>query len=73
MYGEKVAKVRVGIIANEQNNCGSPDSFLGLGAGGINSWACAKYTKANAAGNVAQCEPDNGSWNARAMGYILVR
>ena len=73
LYGRKIAKVRVGIIANEQNNCDSPDSFVGLGTGGLDRYSCARFTKTNAAGNVAQCHPDNGNWNARAMGYILVR
>ncbi|CAB4021034.1 Hypothetical predicted protein [Paramuricea clavata] len=71
-------KVRLGIVANEQNECDTPDSFLGLGAGGdLNHLkiACGSdsHTSANAAGNIAQCSADNGNKNARAMAYILVR
>ena len=71
-------KVRLGIIANERNDCNLPDSFVGLGAeGGLNyveDWCSSDpITSANAAGNLAQCAPDNGTKNARAMAYILVR
>ena len=58
------ARARLGLIANEQNDCGSPDSFIGLGG----TW----YE--NAGGNAAPCcSPDNGEKNLKAMGYILVR
>ncbi|CAB3989345.1 Hypothetical predicted protein, partial [Paramuricea clavata] len=30
-----IVKVRLGIIANQENGCDSPDSFVGLGAGGV--------------------------------------
>ena len=60
-------KVRLGIISNNQNNCNTPDSFIGLGA----------YHYANpdnTAGNAADCcSPDNGNKNLKVMGYILVR
>ncbi|CAB3989344.1 Hypothetical predicted protein, partial [Paramuricea clavata] len=74
-----IVKVRLGIIANKENGCASPDSFVGLGAeGGVNypkgwTWCRSSYTSANAAGNLAQCGADNGNKNARAMAYILVR
>ena len=59
------ARVRLGLIANEQNDCYSSDSFIGLGTyhGG---WG-------NGAGNHACCSPDNGEKNIKVMGYILVR
>jgi hypothetical protein len=71
-------KVRLGIIANQENDGISPDSFVGLGAeGGLNYadiWCSSdSHTSANAAGNLAQCDADNGNKNARAMAYILVR
>ena len=70
-------KVRLGLVANDDNNCNSPNSFVGLGAeGGLNypwGWCRSSHTYANAAGNLAQCRSDNGNRNARAMGYILVR
>ena len=58
--------VRLGLITNEQDNCKTPDSFIGLGAH-WNQWE-------NAAGNVASnFSPDNGKKNLKVMGYILVR
>ena len=70
-------KIRLGLVGNDDNECHSTNSFVGLGAeGGMNypfSWCSTSYTSANAAGNLAQCSPDNGNKNIRAMGYILVR
>ena len=57
------AKVRIGLVANEQNNCHSPDSFIGLGTGPYG----------HVAGNYARYSPDNGNKDLKAMGYILVR
>ena len=67
----KSISVRLGLLANEQNDCGSPDSFIGLG--GDNNGGCYYNSANNAAGNLAQCTPDNGDKNTKAMGYILVR
>ena len=62
----KNSRVRLGLIANNENHCKSPDSFIGLGA------HC--YWRANAAGNAASHHsPDNGEKNLKVMGYILVR
>ncbi|CAB4007916.1 Hypothetical predicted protein [Paramuricea clavata] len=73
---ELFVKVRLGIVANDQNECDSPDSFVGLGAGGgLNypeTWCSDSYTSVNAAGNLAKCGADNGNKNARAMAYILL-
>ncbi|CAB4044410.1 Hypothetical predicted protein [Paramuricea clavata] len=76
--GSHHTRVRLGLVANEQNDCKSPDSFIGLGAGGglnyLWQWCRSNsHTSANAAGNLAQCGADNGNKNARAMAYILVR
>ena len=69
---EKYATVRLGIIANQQDDCTSPDSFIGLGAGSKS--ACSDFSPPrNTAGNLAQCIPDNGDKNIKVMGYILVR
>ena len=59
------ARARLGLIANEQNDCGSPDSFIGLGTHRIN--------QRNAAGNFAMHSADNGDKDLKVMGYILVR
>ena len=59
-------RVRIGVFSNQQNDCNSPNSFIGLGTydGG----------KKNTAGNYAyEYSPDNGNTNLKVMGYILVR
>ena len=62
----KLTRVRLGLIANNQNDCKTPDSFIGLGA----HW----HWGGNAAGNAARHpSPDNGEKNLKVMGYILVR
>ena len=75
--GSRYMKVRLGIVGNDDSNCVSTNSFVGLGtAGGLNyesSLCGTSYTFTNAAGNLAQCSADNGNKNARAMAYILVR
>ncbi|XP_028416949.1 uncharacterized protein LOC114541161 [Dendronephthya gigantea] len=72
-YGGATVKVRLGIIANQENNCRSPDSSIGLGSN-ERPYVCGKYLSPyNTAGNVASCSSDNGDKNLKAMGYILVR
>ena len=58
-------KARIGIISNEQNDCTTPDSTIGFGAG--------DYLLDNTCGNLASHQPDNGEKNIKAMGYILVQ
>ena len=60
------ARARLGLIANENNDCNSPDSFIGLGTHRINHGR-------NSAGNFATYSPDNGDKDLKVMGYILVR
>ncbi|XP_028416386.1 uncharacterized skeletal organic matrix protein 5-like isoform X2 [Dendronephthya gigantea] len=70
------ARIRLGIAGNEQNDCKTPDSFMGLGGEGGTSYGiswCGSSLSLNTAGNLAQCTPDNGTKNLKAMGYILVR
>ena len=67
-----LARIRLGLLANQQNHCGSPDSFIGLG-GDYNGGGCYYNPANNAAGNLAQCSPDSGQKNTKAIGYILVR
>nr|XP_058959945.1 stabilin-1-like [Pocillopora verrucosa] len=55
------SKARIGIIANQENDCFTCDSRIGFGTEGDNS-----------CGNVATHKPDNGNKHIRAMGYILV-
>jgi len=63
------ARVRIGIIANQENDCGSPDSRLGFGGRGS---ACSQDNN-NTCGNTATCTPDNGEKNIKAFGYIFAR
>ena len=67
--GASYARVRIGIAANQENDCGSPDSFIGIGASGA---PCGPAPE-RAVGNVAGCSPDNGDTNAPAFGVVLVR
>ena len=53
--------MRLGYIANEQDNCNSCDSFIGMGG-----WS-------RSCGNVAAASPDNGNRDTRAMCYLLVK
>ena len=60
-------KIRIGIFANQEDDCATPDSKIGFGMGGSSS--------TNTCGNVAngKFSPDNGDKNIRAKGYILVQ
>lgn len=65
------ARVRIGLIANNENNCFSPDSRIGLGGRGL---SC-KTDNNNTCGNAAHasCQADNGTRNIKSFGYVLVR
>ena len=63
------SRVRIGIVANQENDCGSPDSRIGLGGQGN---ACGQ-DDSNSCGNTATCSPDNGDKNTKGFGYIFVR
>ena len=60
------AKARIGFIANQENDCNTPDSRIGFGTGGLND-------DSNTCGNGASHDPDNGDKYIKAMGYILVQ
>ena len=60
------SKARIGIMANEQNHCGSCDSRIGFGTGGVSD-------DSNTCGNEATYSPGNGHKHIKAMGYILVQ
>ena len=62
----RLSKARIGITANEQNDCGSCDSRIGFGTGGL-------HDDSNTCGNEATYSPDNGNKHIKAMGYILVQ
>ena len=56
------AKVRIGIIGNQENDCFSPDSYIGFGS--IYSSRC---------GNRARFSSDNGNKDISALGYVFVQ
>ena len=63
---------RIGFIANQENECISPDSFIGLGSIGTNL-PCNAALSAISCGNFASCSPDNGDKSNAAFGYVLVQ
>ena len=65
-YSSSHSKARIGITANDQNNCYSCNSRIGFGTGGLNN-------DSNTCGNEAYHGPDNGNKHIKAMGYILVQ
>ena len=69
IVSQTYSRVRIGIISNQENDCGSPDSFVGVGAAGA---PCGPAPE-RAVGNVAGCSPDNGDKNLPAFGVVLVR
>ena len=60
------SRARIGIVANQQDDCNSCDSRIGFGTGG-------KHDDSNTCGNEASHSPDNGDKHIKAMGYILVQ
>ena len=60
------SKARIGITANQENDCGSCDSRIGFGTGGL-------FDYSNTCGNEATHSPDNEDKHIKAMGYILVQ
>lgn len=61
-----LAKARIGIVANQENNCNTCDSRIGFGTGG-------RHDDSNTCGNEATHSPDNGDKHIKAFGYILVQ
>ena len=62
-------KVRIGIVSNQENECNSCDSRIGIG--GIGSY-CGQDTT-NSCGNEATCTSDNGNKSTKAWGYVYIR
>ncbi len=63
------ASVRIGIIANEQNDCGTPDSRLGIGMGG----SVCGLDPTSSVGNGAGCGGDLGDYGIKGFGWVWVR
>ncbi|PFX13588.1 Sushi, von Willebrand factor type A, EGF and pentraxin domain-containing protein 1 [Stylophora pistillata] len=56
------SKARIGITANQQNECSSCDSRIGFGTGGL-------HDDSNTCENEATHQPDNGDKHIKAMGF----
>ena len=54
---------RIGYIANQENDCNTCDSFIGVGSSSFGI-SC---------GNIARVHADNGDRNTRAMCYVLIQ
>ena len=64
--GSSPSKARIGIVANNENDCRSCDSRIGFGTGGY-------HDDSNTCGNEATYGKDNDDQHIKAMGYILVQ
>lgn len=63
-------KMRIGLFGNNEDECETPDSWIGFGA---ESQACRKTSKITC-GNCAECNwPDNKQKKIEAFGYVLVQ
>ena len=62
-------RVRIGIFSNQENDCNSPDSRIGIGGAGGH---CGQ-NNANSVGNEARCSPDNGDKSIKAVGLVLIK
>ncbi|MDQ3036035.1 MAG: hypothetical protein M3Y87_26780, partial [Myxococcota bacterium] len=63
------ARARIGIIGNQEGDCFSPDSRIGIGTSGD---ACG-MDPGNSTGNSAFCSASPSDRNIRAFGAVLVR
>ena len=62
----KHSKARIGIVGNNEDDCGSSDSRIGFGTAGYPD-------DANSCGDVAKHGGDKGDKLIKAMGYIFVQ
>jgi len=65
--------VRIGIIGNNENDCASPDSMIGVGGGTFAKNGChlASISVSNVSGGI--CAPDNGDRKTSGFAYVYVR
>jgi cysteine-rich repeat protein len=66
------ARVRIGIIANENGpgDCNTPNSYIGVGGGGTGVCVPNAITTT---GNRAGCDPDNGDKDIPGFAVVFVR
>jgi hypothetical protein len=67
--GNNYSRVRVGILGNNENDCNTPDSRIGLGGRGN---ACGQNDNITS-GNTARCGGDNGDRDLVANGLLFAR
>ncbi|XP_067039834.1 uncharacterized protein [Acropora muricata] len=61
------SRARIGILGNNENDCGNCDSRIGFGTGG-------KHDNSSTCGNEALNNPaDNGARHIKVMGFILIQ
>ena len=62
-------KTRIGIFSNQENDCNTPDSYIGIGnlGNGCNG------VKEARVGNMASCSADNGNKSLVGFGVLFVR
>ena len=70
MSAPDFTRVRLGILANGEDNCGSPDSRIGIGGEGS---ACVSSQASGSVGNAAGCGAERGDRDTRVFGYVFVR
>ena len=68
--GNMYSRVRIGIVGNNEVDCVTPDSRIGIG--GADNVQCT-FATASSAGNSACYLPDNGEVELVAFGYVFVR
>ncbi len=64
-----LGRSRIGIVSNQENDCASPDSYIGIGNVGA---GCGGVLETRV-GNMASCTPDNGDKTLPAFGVVFVR
>ncbi|MCU1282249.1 MAG: Tryptophan synthase alpha chain [bacterium] len=62
-------RARIGIVANQEPDCNSPDSRIGIGTDGAN---CGQ-NPLSSSGDEAYCTPDHGVRSTATFGYVMVR
>ena len=67
------ARVRIGIIGNNERDCHTADSFIGFGATDSKERKICVTQSTNSCGNTACADADKGDREVKAMGYIFVR
>jgi len=63
-------KTRIGILGNQENDCNSPDSRIGIGG---TADTCGSVGANISAGDVAACMPDGSTDADPGFGYVFVR